>query len=478
MKLLSVRITNYRSIEDLTIQIKKLNDESFAYGLIGVNEAGKSSILKALAQKDNSAAVPVVLKDFRERDKPVEIIFNYEPSVKEVKDFKAVIKEKAPTNEISNLDFSSVQLTITINKANTGAIQVVKSVRFPKIVDEEKSKSLIETHLKEVVSSKAHKTIFWKADEKYLISKPINLQQFATNADGVSIPLKNCFKLAGIDYTKYIPLISDSTEREWLKDQLGEKVTNHINQVWKKHPIKITFDISDGNLNFHVKDLQSAGRAKTADQRSDGFRQFISFLLTVSAENKNNALENSILLLDEPETHLHPKAQEDILRELIKITQKEKNNIAFFATHSNYMIDKDHLERNAKVEKPQDTTKLRFFEQKESTFSSVNYDVFGIVSSDYHNELYGKVQVLSEGENSKQIDEIIQTTVTKVPIKNYEHSEGKSFKCTLPTYIRHQIHHPENDENKRFSPVELEKSIKILKETIQVLEKSGKVETV
>ena len=328
------------------------------------------------------------------------------------------------------------------------------------------------------MSSKAQKTIYWTADEKYLISKPINLQQFATNADGVSIPLKNCFKLAGIDYTKYIPLISDSTEREWLKDQLGEKVTNHINQVWKKHPIKITFDISDGNLNFHVKDLQSAGRAKTADQRSDGFRQFISFLLTVSAENKNNALENSILLLDEPETHLHPKAQEDILRELIKITQKEKNNIAFFATHSNYMIDKDHLERNAKVEKPQDTTKLRFFEQKESTFSSVNYDVFGIVSSDYHNELYGKVQVLSEGENSKQIDEIIQTTVTKVPIKNYEHSEGKSFKCTLPTYIRHQIHHPENDENKRFSPVELEKSIKILKETIQVLEKSGKVETV
>ena len=81
MKLLSVRITNYRSIEDLTIQIKKLNDESFAYGLIGVNEAGKSSILKALAQKDNSAAVPVVLKDFRERDKPSEIILKYEQPV-------------------------------------------------------------------------------------------------------------------------------------------------------------------------------------------------------------------------------------------------------------------------------------------------------------------------------------------------------------------------------------------------------------
>src|SRR5690606_22502428 len=117
------------------------------------------------------------------------------------------------------------------------------------------------------------------------------------------------------------------------------------------HPIKITFKIMDGHINFHVKDIDSKGKAQTSDMRSDGFKQFVSFLLTIAAENKNEELKNTILLLDEPETHLQPKAQEYLLTQLIGITNNNKNNIVFFATHSNYMIDKKDLGKYYRIEK-------------------------------------------------------------------------------------------------------------------------------
>jgi len=53
-------------------------------------------------------------------------------------------------------------------------------------------------------------------------------------------------------------------------------------------------------------------------------------LLTISAESATNQLSNSFLLLDEPETHLHPQAQEYLKDELIKITRNDANNIVFF----------------------------------------------------------------------------------------------------------------------------------------------------
>ena len=261
-------------------------------------------------------------------------------------------------------------------------------------------------------------------------------------------------------------IASDSTEREDVREKLGDAVTKHIKRVWKNHDIKISFDLTSEKINFHVKDLKSKGKSKTAEQRSDGFKRFVSFLLTVSAQHKNSQLKKTILLLDEPETHLHPKAQEFFLDELIEIS-KSNNNLVFFATHSNYFIDKKHLERNFKVVKNEEFTSIHKFDEKLSSYASVNYDVFNIVSTDYHNELYGKAQDIMGIENNKVFDSKIKEIIKRTPIKkDYQHTNSKTFDCTLPTYIRHQIHHPENELNPKFKEKELEDSIIILREFI------------
>ena len=164
---------------------------------------------------------------------------------------------------------------------------------------------------------------------------------------------------------------------------------------------------------------------------------------------------------------MHPQAQEDLLRELINLTNNKRNNIVFFATHSNYMIDKDDLSRNYKIIKEDESTKKEQFNKKASTYASVTYEVFDIASTDYHNELYAKLH--QKYQNLDVLDE------DREKIKNFDkkyfHIEkklkmdkpwkGNANSATLPTYIRNCIHHSDNGH--KYKDEDLRKSIELLR---------------
>ncbi len=470
MKLIKVRIKNYRSVEELAFEIKPLDDRTFTYGLIGVNEAGKSTILKALALKDklkNERGEPLPhLKDFKNPLDPIEIIYDYELDSVEVKECKDYLAKEKETIILDGVTFSSIQLDIVFNPESPNEPLPILSISD---LSETESREEIELALTEHILNKMHKSIFWTAEDRYLLSQPINLSTFASDPDIISIPLRNCFALAGIngqaEIARKISMISDSTEREYLEDILGEKVTEHIQTAWPMHRIKITFDISDGLINFHIHDLEAKERAKTADQRSDGFKQFISFLLTISAENKSNVLRQSILLLDEPETHLHPQAQEDLLKELTDITNNDRDNIVFFATHSNYMIDKDDLSRNYRITKIGGKTEKIQLDKKNSTYASVTYEAFEISSTDYHNQLYDTLREKYASNINKDLDGVSILEFDRFLIQDKKLKASFPFKnkdnwVALPTYVRNAIHYPAN-KDKNFD--------KHLKESIDLM---------
>jgi hypothetical protein len=76
------------------------------------------------------------------------------------------------------------------------------------------------------------------------------------------------------------------------------------------------------------------------DDRSTGFVWFFSFLVLFSQLKKTHG-DNVILLLDEPGTSLHAKAQEDLLRYF-----KEKlipHHQVIYTTHSPFMVPADNL---------------------------------------------------------------------------------------------------------------------------------------
>lgn len=483
MTLDSIRIENYRSIVDLIFDLEDLADGTDTYGLIGINEVGKSTILKALALKDglkNEAGETLPLaKDFNDPSKQVKIEYLYVLNEEDIVEVKNYLAAGIPTFDPTDIDFTEVKLIIAFDHVAPGTPIISAEIKGLPLENKDFIQVLEQT--KTIMLTKAHSSIFWTAESRYLISQPINLATFAQQPEDTSIPLKNCFALAGMtskeSINARIALITDSTERELLKDELGKKVTEHIKKRWPNHPIVITFDISDGVINFHVHDSGARGKAKTADQRSDGFKQFVSFLLTVSAQNQNQELSNTILLLDEPETHLHPQAQLDLLNELIELTQSDKNNIIFFATHSNYMIDKVDLSRNYRITKDLDkgsgkeSTRKKRLDTKTSSYASVTYEVFDIPSTDFHNELYEKLHYQYVNKDLADKDrEYISNFDTgylarekglpqKYPYRNNPNQ------ATLPTLVRNGIHHPGGPGN-NYTVKQLRDSIEILKSFI------------
>lgn len=475
MRLQSITIKNYRSIADVKFPVSEI-DNGYTYSLIGVNESGKSSFLKAISLI--GGIEPILFpQDFQDESKPVTIDFDYILEDNDLSLLKEELKNKAfPEDLLSKVSIKGI-LVKAIFEANASAT-LEKKVEF--ILDndifgthtlsgsdvvikagapEEEDldvKRYFEENLLDFVLTRFHGIVFWRSEPKFLITDPINLDSFAVDPENFSIPLKNCFELAGISdiATEVNKIKTNPAEKNNLQEKLGDVVTEHIKKVWPGHPINIKFQIDDTSLTFLVEDDGVKYKSKTTAQRSDGFKQFVSFLLSVSAQNSNSKLTRTILLLDEPETHMHPQGQENLRDELIKISKSDSNNIVIFATHSNFMIDKSYMDRSFRVfKKGNEKTQVVRIDGGNASYSEANYIVFEIPTSDYHNELYG----LLEREHKEKLDALAQD-------KTWNNEKtGKTEKVSLPTYIRHSIHHPENTKNKIYTNAELKNSIEILR---------------
>lgn len=475
MKLKGVKIINYRSIEDLYLDIEDIASSN-TFTLLGINESGKSNILKALdIAEQETISYPL---DFFNSSKEIQVNYIYELTPQEhvnlkeilinkynfdeklakrivIKEYiQSLIIEPKPTAILNFLEHLEFAEDIRLLKTEEGIIDAANVLIDAPIESTLDAKEYIFSNLPDYFNELSHTIIFWKSSQKYLITDEIDLQKFADNPTSVSVPLRNCFALADLNISQEIGKLSDAGSRHNLQTKLGDIVTRHINKVWPEHEIKIIFNINNNKLSFLVEDKNVKYNSKTTNQRSDGFKQFISFLLTLSAENIAKKLENTILLLDEPETHLHPSAQINLKDELIKITQNENNNIVIFATHSNYMIDKENINRCYKVKKKNNCqTEIARIQKAYTSYSEVNYEVFGIVTTDYHNELYG---YLEDVDKSKLAS-------LKKDRKWFNIKSEKTEDVSLATYIRHSIHHPENNSNTKYTENELKESIEILK---------------
>lgn len=475
MNLKKILIENYKSIDELEIPISRING-SQTFSLLGVNETGKSSILKAISFIDEIELIHPI--DFHSPDQPITIAFCYELEVSEKKELIEYFKTtyEAPDAFLRQLEIKSVELKKVLNNINPVTETKIQSLEFKKetiskfkfeggkIITEGETESEINltdffnTNLPNYFWEKIHSIVFWKSEPKYLITNAINLQQFAADPKTISIPLLNCFELIGIDETKIateITKLNNPASIHNLEQRLNDKVTEHIKKVWNGHPILIKFKINNNTVSLLVEDEGVNYDAKVTSQRSDGFRQFISFLLTVSIENSTDNLNYTILLLDEPETHLHPTAQLNLRDELLRISKnKDDNNIVFYATHSNYLIDKSNLNRSFKVIKENNIkTKIEKVSKIQTSYSEINFEIFDIPTNDYHNELYGFI----EANDKSKLDALSKDK------KWIKEPSNREIDVSLSMYIRHSIHHPENEKNRKFTDAQLKKSIKILR---------------
>jgi predicted ATP-dependent endonuclease of OLD family len=160
-----------------------------------------------------------------------------------------------------------------------------------------------------------------------------------------------------------------------------------------------------------------------------------------------------IYAIEEPETSQHPDHQKKLIDAFIELSKNQHTQI-LLTTHSPAivkMLDFEHLKliKGAQVKKIVNIEKHNL---PYPSLNEVNFLAFNESDDGYHNELYGYIESegwLSDFKNGK-------------PNRAYK-KEWKGnvseIQIILSEYIRHQIHHPENIHNQRFTTQELGQSI-------------------
>lgn len=469
MTIKEITIYDYKSIKELSLKTEIIDKKNCSI-LLGKNESGKSNILNAIALLDNSKQYNVNTdcnKDAKKKSEYTSIVFelNFDKNFYDEKFSNINIPpELISTEKIEkHIDFdkdntrndyfyvyleesslfneyviSSKNTFEKINDIYSGEETLTKDTiqtLLPgyKLITKTSVEQIIESKFTSLFNTNMPTSIYWEASSKYLINEPIDLNLFKDDLS-ISTPLKNIFHIAGIidkDIPKRINLVvSDNEERYELSEILSEEITNYINNIWPEHKINIKVQIEhDLMCIVNVEDKDYCRPKYTMEQRSDGFKQFISILLNLSAENNTSTLKNKLILLDEPEVHLHPSGIKYLRDELLKISE---NNTLIMATHSTYMIDKINLDRHFSVTKEKSLTYISKIEENNPYEEEVIYESLG--TSIF--EFISPTMLIFEGKTDKDMfDAFSYKYRTDLNIKNISAISANSVD-NIPKYVK------------------------------------------
>lgn len=256
-----------------------------------------------------------------------------------------------------------------------------------------------------------------------------------------------------------------STNFDYLLERLSldnsASAENCICNLDDAHPLKKAFDkfkekfaiqlclYSKNPLNLMENAFVASNKEANIIKLNNigsGYEMFFSILWAVYRSFEEE--KELIILLDEPELHLHPKLQKELISLLAEISSKVQ---IIIATHSPLFI-KQLYGLNPKfhiLEKENNTPiKKEIKEQKIKSFLSlneINFMAFGLYTEEYFNELYETLYRQAQESNERITfsnfdDQFFVKTKSLTAEKPYR-ADNDNKKVSYITFIRNVIHH-------------------------------------
>lgn len=171
-----------------------------------------------------------------------------------------------------------------------------------------------------------------------------------------------------------------------------------------------------------------------------------------------------IYAIEEPETSQHT-ANQRLLIEAFKTLALSNKTQVILTTHSSNVVKQLKFSNlrliNCTENNKKDIIDVIPGQLNYPSLNEVNYVAFGEATEEYHDELYSYIEFQHWTEDYKFGKE------KRLYKKIQKNGTVTNQQITLTEYIRHQIHHPENTKNKRFTSEELKESINLMREFIQ-----------
>ncbi len=428
-------IDNFKSINRVEIPFDKVGN-SFTKIFVGINESGKSNILEALSYFDvpeEKVSFDTFCNQKNEDSMSCDICFSIDFEEDEEDTLQRIVNDAITSDYHIEFTLANIVKKVYLSKEsstfefvydydvilNSSNLYVkllkVSGKESISIVDEQQEENGYEIltpqnfddYFYDVVSEflEEHEPYVsvWKPSSEYLLFNA-NLNVFKDKI-GSNKPLYNIFKLSGYEDQKAIAeaigKVTNPRSRSRLESKLNDTLNDYISKVWD-NKIDLIIEITEtGNFSLLIKDKGNENKHDrfSITERSQGAQQFLSLILSLSLETNNRERKNELILIDEPEVHLHPSGIRNLAKELLKIGQ---DNYVFLATHSPFMIDKKHKERHFIVKKNRKaiTELYRIKDSDNIIDDEVLNEAFGI---NVYRDLLNPHSVLVEGAADKLI---------------------------------------------------------------------------
>lgn len=177
------------------------------------------------------------------------------------------------------------------------------------------------------------------------------------------------------------------------------------------------------------------------NQLGSGYEMIFSLIYSYYLSKKGN--KKLIVLIDEPELHLHPKLQSDFIELLLEFS---KDSQIILTTHSPLFIKQAMSNNNVKVKiltKTENSVVVANPELAVLPYVSaneVNYVAFKLATEEYHNELYERLFGLKATSNNIKEFDVSFFQMEKNEPKNSPW-KGYPNEVSIHTFLRNQIHH-------------------------------------
>lgn len=504
MKIVQMKLYNFRSYKNEVII--DFNDLT---AFVGKNDIGKSSVLEALdiffnegkgtikldkddINKENLlngineiifsvsfSDLPnkIIIDSTNETTLDSEFLLNQNAELEIIKKFPNAGKEKIyikafhPNNPLCKdlLNKKDTELRSIIDDLNIECPNRTKNAIMRNSIWNFYGDNL-QKELIEIDVSKGETKSIWEKLQRYLPLYTL-FQSDRKNSDGdseVQDPLQEAVK----------QIIGDETLQQKF-NEIAEEVERKLTEVSNRTLNKLR-EMNPEIANSLVPIIPSRESLKwkevfknvsissdeniPVNKRGSGVKRLILlnfFRAEAERRREESNIPSIIYAIEEPETSQHTRHIKQLIRALITLAETPNTQI-IITTHSPALVKELKFENLRLISKCDEVKSIQPVNAGQLPYPSlneVNYLAFSEVSEEYHNELYGYIEaegLLNDFKIGRQTMNYIKQT----------RNGCNTVQIILTEYVRHQIHHPENIMNQRFTEEQLCESICNLRDFI------------
>ncbi|MBP6872077.1 MAG: AAA family ATPase [Bacteroidales bacterium] len=485
----SISIKNFRGIEVINaLPIDRFNI------FIGDNGTSKTSLLEAIhfSFSPNFLSGKIKHTDFPNgNDNPIKVLIEFEKSI-DVKLPDGYTEQNVTCNKL----FLAIKKR---DKKTAGKIfsdlVTLEHILLPDFAKGEKGWALKRKNgtefnfterslsLSQVSTEELPRSFFYGKDRDRQLQKGYN-SSFSTIIDDLNWRFSRSVRKETEETGKSPEIFSKISS---LTDEIASKIDFDKYEVFKEfHKRTKEFELDDTVLTIldSTAPYESSFLSATKGlldlpikYLGSGIEMIISllFLETLASMSK----EKLLLLIDEPELHLHPKLQERLADYLWNISSGKDGHQIFVTTHSPIFF-KNCIGRDGVktfVTRKEDKSEKIFVDEISfgnglfpwsPSWGEINYIAYNYGTIEFHDELYGFIQERTLCFREHEIDDCLEKNFGVQKNRQWTpEKEGVAQalrNITLPVFIRNKIHHPENKAMKtvNFNGNELKESIELL----------------